>query len=48
MLNVQGIRNKTGEIIKRVGRTKTRHYDINRNEEKGKWSRNKRTLFTLL
>ena len=25
-------------------RTKTRHYDINRNEEKRKWSRNTRTL----
>jgi len=23
-----------------VGRTKTGHHDINRNEEKGKWSRN--------
>jgi hypothetical protein len=32
---------------KGFGRT-TRHYDINRNEEKIKWSRNTRTLLTLL
>jgi hypothetical protein len=30
------------------GRTKTGHHDINRNEEKGKWSGNTRTLFTLV
>jgi len=46
-LNVQGIK-KNRRNYKGFGRTKTRHYDINKNEEKSKWSRNNRTLLTLL
>jgi hypothetical protein len=46
-LNVQGIRNKTGEIIKGLEELKQDNTTLTETKKKGKWGRNTRTLFTI-